>query len=85
MPGRRKYLKQCQSMTRKSNFTERCNCKGFPTKKGTYRCKYHAGMSTGPTSLEGKIKSLSKLKQYKNKTREEIIHVIENRFNFRAS
>lgn len=79
MPGRRKYLKQCESMTRGSNYTIRCRCKGFPTKKGTYRCKFHAGLSTGPTSLEGKIKSLSKLRQYKNKTRQEIINVIEAR------
>jgi len=35
--------------------------------KGRKRCKYHGGMSTGPKSLEGKIKALSSLIQYKRR------------------
>ena len=35
--------------------------------KGRKRCKYHGGMSTGPKSLEGKIKALSGLIQYRDR------------------
>jgi len=36
------------------------------------RCKYHSGMSRGPKSIEGRIKSLSKLRQYQNRT--DLLH-----------
>lgn len=39
-----------------------CRMRPEPSKE---RCKFHGGMSTGPKSLEGRIKALSKLKQYK--------------------
>lgn len=41
-----------------------CRMKPLP---GRNRCKYHGGMSTGPKSLEGKIKALSSLVQYKRR------------------
>lgn len=31
------------------------------------RCKYHGGRSTGPTTLQGRIKAISSLKQYKTR------------------
>lgn len=31
------------------------------------RCKFHGGQSTGPKTLEGRIKSLSRLKQYRDR------------------
>jgi len=41
-------------------------------KSGYYRCKNHGGMSTGPTSIEGKIKALKNLVSMQNKTDDEI-------------
>ena len=41
---------------------ERCRAKAEP---GKNRCRFHGGKSTGPRSLEGKIKSLSCLPQYR--------------------
>lgn len=43
---------------------EPCRMKPLP---GRARCKYHGGMSTGPKSLDGKIKALSSLVQYKRR------------------
>lgn len=43
---------------------EPCRMKPLP---GRARCKYHGGMSTGPKSLEGKIKALSGLVQYQRR------------------
>ena len=64
---------RCESFTRRSQYTVRCKRKGFFCKTSKkYRCPNHAGLSTGPKSIDGKIKSLSKLKQFKDKTHEEI-------------
>jgi hypothetical protein len=38
----------------------------------------HGGLSTGPKTIEGKIKSLIKLKQFQGKTYEEIKQYIED-------
>jgi hypothetical protein len=55
-------------------------------KTGHYRCKYHAGMSTGPTTLAGQLKSLKNLPQYKNKTDEYILDAIrKNRKYYREA
>ena len=86
MPGRNKLLKQCESYTRGSKFTVRCRCKGNLMKTGHYRCKYHAGMSTGPTTLAGQLKSLKNLPQYKNKTDEYILDAMrKNRKYYREA
>ena len=80
MAGRPLKKIQCDSYTRGSNYTKRCLCKGFyqyTSKK--YSCKYHSGMSTGPTSLEGRIKALRNLKFLKNKTEEEIQQWIKSK------
>lgn len=58
---------QCESNTRSSNYSKRCLAKGYYCKTSKkFRCKNHAGMSTGPRTLEGKLKSLQNLKQFKN-------------------
>ena len=41
-----------------------CRMKPLP---GRARCKFHGGKSTGPKSLEGKIKALSGLVQYRKR------------------
>ena len=72
MPGRPSKKVFCQSMTRASNYTVQCRAKGNLMKSGYYRCKYHAGESTGPKSFEGKIKALKNLTSMRNKTDDEI-------------
>ena len=77
MAGKPLHKIQCESFTRGSNFQEQCRCKGYFQKtSGKYRCKYHAGMSTGPRSLDGKIKALRNLKYFKDKTEKELIEWI---------
>jgi len=77
MAGKPLHKIQCESFTRGSNFQEQCRCKGYYQKtSGKYRCKYHAGMSTGPRSLDGKIKALRNLKYFKDKTEKELIEWI---------
>jgi len=74
MPGRPLHKIQCDSYTRGSNFTKRCLCKGYYQKTSKkYRCKFHAGMSTGPRTLKGRLISIKNLKSFKNKKDEEII------------
>lgn len=41
-------------------------CKGL-AEPGKNRCRFHGGLSEGPKSIDGKILSLSKLKQYRNR------------------
>ena len=84
MPGRNKLLKQCESIARHSGL--RCRAKGVLKKSGHYRCKFHAGMSEGPTTIEGQLKSLKNLPQYKNKTDEYILNAIrKNRKYYRET
>ena len=42
---------------------QQCKAKA---EKGRNRCRFHGGKSTGPKTIDGKIKSLSDLTQYKN-------------------
>ena len=50
---------QCESFTRSSQYTVRCKRKGFFCKTSKkFRCPNHAGMSTGPKTKRGKLKSL---------------------------
>ena len=61
---------QCESLTRRSNYSIRCRAKGFYCKTSKkYRCKNHAGLSTGPKTKRGKLRSLQNLKQYRNDKR----------------
>ena len=74
MPGRPLHKIQCESFTRGSNYTKQCRCKGYYQKTSKkYRCKFHAGMSTGPRTIEGRLKSIKNLKNFKNKSDKEII------------
>ena len=74
MPGRPLHKIQCESFTRGSNYTKQCRCKGYYQKTSKrWRCKFHAGMSTGPRTIEGRLKSIKNLKNFKNKSDEEII------------
>ena len=58
---------QCESFTRSSQYTVRCKRKGFFCKTSKkFRCPNHAGMSTGPKTKRGKLKSLQNLKQFRN-------------------
>lgn len=65
------YYLECEAMARR---LARCGAKtkrsGKPCRmkpiEGRKRCKFHGGMSTGPKTLEGQIKALSGLKQYKD-------------------
>ena len=80
MAGKPLHKIQCESFTRGSKFTKQCLCKGYFQKtSGKYRCKYHAGASTGPRSIDGKIKALRNLKHFKNKTEEELIEWIKQK------
>ena len=80
MPGRPLHKIQCESFTRGSNYTIQCKCKGYYQKTSKkYRCKFHAGMSTGPRSIEGRIKAIQNLKQFKNKSYQELYEWIKSK------
>ena len=80
MAGKPLHKIQCESFTRGSKFTKQCLCKGYFQKtSGKYRCKYHGGASTGPRSIDGKIKALRNLKHFKNKKEEELIEWIKQK------
>tara|TARA_R100001463_G_C3471657_1_gene215960 strand:+ start:414 stop:671 length:258 start_codon:yes stop_codon:yes gene_type:complete len=80
MAGKPLHKIQCESFTRGSKFTKQCLCKGYFQKtSGKYRCKYHGGSSTGPRSIDGKIKALRNLKHFKNKTEQELIEWIKQK------
>ena len=77
MAARHKYRLKCQTINKQNKLP--CKAKGFLTKKGTIRCRLHGGYSTGPKSVEGKIKALRNLKFLKNKTEEEIQQWIKSK------
>ena len=80
MAGKPLHKIQCESFTRGSNFTKQCRCKGYFQKtSGKWRCKYHGGASTGPRSIQGKLKALKNLKNFKNKTEHELIKWIKQK------
>ena len=80
MVGRPLKKIQCESFTRGSNFKIQCKCKGYFQKTSRkYRCKYHAGMSTGPRSLEGRLKALKNLLPFKNKKDNELIEWLKQK------
>jgi hypothetical protein len=80
MAGRPLSKIQCESFTRGSNYQVQCRCKGYFQKTSKkYRCKFHGGFSTGAKTLEGKIIALSKLKQFKNFTTDQLKQWILNK------
>ncbi len=81
MAGRHKYRLKCQTINKQNKLP--CKAKGYRTKKGTIRCRLHGGFSSGAKTLEGKIKSLKNLRQFKNLNDEEIRTHITNKFRYR--
>ena len=80
MVGRPLNKIQCESYTRSSNFKVQCKCKGYLQKtSGKYRCKFHGGASTGPRSIEGRLKAIKNLKNFRNKSETEIIEWIKSK------
>ena len=60
MAARHKHRLQCQTINKQNK--QPCKASGILTKKGTIRCRIHGGHSTGPKTLESKLKSLRNLK-----------------------
>ena len=80
MVGRPLNKIQCESYTRSSNFTRQCKCKGYLQKTSRkYRCKFHGGASTGPRSIEGRLKAIKNLKNFRNKSETELIEWIKSK------
>lgn len=74
MVGRPLYKIYC--MAKRKYDGKQCRCKGILQKNGRYICRYHGGLSEGPTTIEGKIKAIRNLKQYKGKEYEEIREIV---------
>ena len=75
MVGRPLHKIQCQA--RRKYDGQQCQAKGLLKKNGRHICRLHGGLSAGQTTVEGKIKALQNLKQYKDKSYEEIKIIIE--------
>ena len=81
MAGRHKYRLKCQTINKQNKLP--CKAKGILIKNGKIRCRIHGGFSSGAKTLEGKIKSLKNLKQFKKLNDEEIRTHITNKFRYR--
>ena len=77
MAGRQKNRLKCQTINKQNKLP--CKAKGILMKNGNIRCRIHGGWSSGAKSLEGKIKSLKNLHQFKNLNDEEIRTYITNK------
>ena len=55
----------CGARTRRGTS---CLCKALENG----RCKYHGGMSTGPTSFEGQVRALGNLRQFRGLGEKEL-------------
>ena len=62
MAARHKYRLACQTINKQNKLP--CKAKGYLTKKGTIRCRLHGGFSSGPKTIQGKIKALKNLKNW---------------------
>ena len=65
----------CQGLTRKTK--RPCQAKGYPTANGKYLCRFHGGNNIKGFNQKNytddtRIKALSKLKQFRDKSREEV-------------
>ena len=72
----------CQGLTRKSK--RPCRAKGYPTANGKYLCRFHGGNNIKGFNQKNytddtRIKALSKLKQFRDKTREEVRTILLQR------
>ena len=81
MAARHKYRLKCQTINKQNKLS--CKAKGYRTKKGTIRCRIHGGWSSGAKTLEGKIKSLKNLHQFKKLNDEEIRTYITDKLGHR--
>ena len=81
MAGRHKYRLKCQTINKQNKLP--CKAKGILMKNGKVRCRIHGGWSTGPKTIEGKIKSLKALPQFKNYNDEEIRTYITIKLGYR--
>ena len=81
MAARHKYRLKCQTINKQNKLP--CKAKGYRTKKGTIRCRIHGGWSTGPKTIEGKIKAYKNLRQFKKLNDEEIRTYITNKLGYR--
>ena len=79
MVGRPSKKILCQA--RRKYDGKQCQAKGILCKNGRYICRYHGGKSTGPISIEGKVKARMNLVQYKGKSYEEIESIIRQNYN----
>ena len=77
MAGRQKNRLKCQTINKQNKLP--CKAKGILMKNGNIRCRIHGGWSSGAKTLEGKIKSLKNLHQFKNFNDEEIRTYITNK------
>ena len=75
--------KKIQCMASRKYDGNQCEAKGILKKNGRYLCRLHGGLSFGQKTIKGKINSIKNLKQYRNKTHEEIKSIITN--NHRAA
>ena len=83
MAGRHKYRLKCQTINKQNKLP--CKAKGILMKNGKIRCRIHGGFSSGAKTLEGKIKSLKNLRQFKNLNDEEIRTHITNKQRHREN
>jgi len=65
MVGKSLYSKRCGAYARSTGLP--CKAKALPNGK----CRNHGGLSTGPKTAEGKLKSLMNLKYVKDKLKRE--------------
>ena len=70
MAARHKYRLKCQTINKQNRLP--CKASGIRMKNGNIRCRIHGGWSTGPKTVDGKIKAFRNLKQFKNSNDEEI-------------
>ena len=81
MAGRQKYRLKCQTINKQNKLP--CKAKGILMKNGNIRCRIHGGWSSGAKTLEGKIKALKNLRQFKKLNDEEIRTYITNKLRYR--
>ena len=71
MVGRQLYKKPCGAYARSTGLP----CKAMGLENG--RCRNHGGLSTGPKTKEGKLKSILNLKNVKRETIEHYREIAE--------
>ena len=76
MAARHKYRLACQTINKQNKLP--CKASGILMKNGNIRCRIHGGWSTGPKTVNGKIKAFRNLKQFKNSNDETITNYIRD-------